>query len=73
MSSDVIMVTGGTGFIGSALIRHLIRDGGAWVVNVDALTYAANPANLSEVDHDRRYCFEHVDICSATASRSSRR
>jgi dTDP-glucose 4,6-dehydratase len=65
MSDDVIVVTGGAGFIGSALIRHLLHDSRARVVNVDALAYAANLANLSEVDRDPRYHFEHVDICSA--------
>jgi dTDP-glucose 4,6-dehydratase len=61
----VILVTGGAGFIGSAVIRHLIRESNACVVNVDALTYAANPNNLVEVDSDPRYRFECVDICSA--------
>jgi dTDP-glucose 4,6-dehydratase len=65
MGSDVIVVTGGAGFIGSAVIRHLIREGGASVVNVDALTYAANAASLAEVDAHPRYRFEHVDIRSA--------
>jgi dTDP-glucose 4,6-dehydratase len=66
MSNDVIVVTGGAGFIGSAVIRHLIREGGADVVNVDALTYAANPASLAEVEGHPRYRFERVDIRSAT-------
>jgi len=65
MGSDVIVVTGGAGFIGSAVIRHLIREGGASVVNVDALTYAANAASLAEVDTHPRYRFERVDIRSA--------
>jgi dTDP-glucose 4,6-dehydratase len=65
MDNDVIVVTGGAGFIGSAVIRHLIREGGASVVNVDALTYAANPISLAEVDGHPRYRFEHVDIRSA--------
>jgi dTDP-glucose 4,6-dehydratase len=65
MGSDVIVVTGGAGFIGSAVIRHLIREGGASIVNVDALTYAANPANLAELEGHPRYRFERVDIRSA--------
>src|SRR6516162_7903395 len=65
MLHDVVLVTGGAGFIGSAAIRHLIRETNASVINVDALTYAANPNNLTEVDRDPRYRFECVDICSA--------
>ena len=65
MHNDVILVTGGAGFIGSAVIRHLIRRTEASVVNVDALTYASNLGNLAEVESDRRrYRFEHADICS---------
>jgi dTDP-glucose 4,6-dehydratase len=66
MGNDVIVVTGGAGFIGSAVIRHLIREDLASVVNVDALTYAANPASLAEVDGHPRYRFERIDIRSAT-------
>ncbi|MFL6796345.1 MAG: dTDP-glucose 4,6-dehydratase [Xanthobacteraceae bacterium] len=65
MGDNIVLVTGGAGFIGSALVRHLIGHEGVRVVNVDALTYAANPANLAEVDRDPRYCLEHIDICSA--------
>ncbi len=65
MDDDVILVTGGAGFIGSAVVRHLIRESAATVVNVDALTYAANLANLAEVERNPRYRFEQVDICSA--------
>ena len=65
MSDDVILVIGGAGFIGSAVVRHLIRESEATVVNVDALTYAANLANLAEVERNPRYHFGQVDICSA--------
>lgn len=56
-----ILVTGGAGFIGSAVVRLAVSRGHE-VVNVDALTYAANPANVAEAEGDPRYCFEHVDI-----------
>jgi dTDP-glucose 4,6-dehydratase len=65
--SQTILVTGGAGFIGSAVVRKLIRATEARVVNVDKLTYAGNPDSLSEVDGDPRYRFEHVDICDAEA------
>jgi len=56
------VVTGGAGFIGSALIRHLIRDFGATVVNVDKLTYASDLRTLASVTLDPHYRFEHHDI-----------
>src|SRR5215475_9530602 len=65
MLNEVVLVTGGAGFIGSAAIRHLIRDTNANVINIDALTYAANLNNLSSVRNDSRYRFERVNICSA--------
>src|SRR5690349_12723863 len=58
-----ILVTGGAGFIGSATVRHLLRDTPHAVVNVDKLTYAANLASLAEVDRDPRYRFERADVC----------
>lgn len=60
-----ILVTGGAGFIGSAVLRKAIGERGYSVVNVDSLTYAANPANLASVDQDARYAFERVDIRDA--------
>lgn len=62
-----ILVTGGAGFIGSALIRHVISNTPDSVVNVDKLTYAGNLESLSEVSADTRYCFEKVDICDRPA------
>ncbi|PTX57728.1 dTDP-glucose 4,6-dehydratase [Litoreibacter ponti] len=59
-----IMVTGGAGFIGSAVVRQAIRDGHE-VVNVDALTYAACLANLEPVGNAKGYVFEKADICDA--------
>ena len=60
-----VLVTGGLGFIGSALIRYLIRDTDAAIVNVDSLTYAANPEALEETREDSRYAFEHCDITNS--------
>lgn len=62
-----ILVTGGAGFIGSAVVRRAIGERGYSVVNVDSLTYAANPTNLTAVAHDARYAFEQVDIRDADA------
>lgn len=69
MASVIILVTGGAGFIGSALVRHLIRDSDVTVVNVDKLTYAGNVESLVEVVQNPRYFFERVDICDAAALR----
>ncbi|GAB4351952.1 MAG: dTDP-glucose 4,6-dehydratase [Kiloniellaceae bacterium] len=63
-----ILVTGGAGFIGSAVIRHLIAAGEA-VVNVDKLTYAATPEALEDAAASPRYAFEKVDICDGGALR----
>src|SRR2546427_4369379 len=57
-----LLITGGAGFIGSAVIRHLIQGSRHAVVNVDKLTYAGNLESLSPVSGDPRYAFEHADI-----------
>ena len=57
-----ILVTGGAGFIGSAVCRHLIRDTDHSVVNLDKLTYAASLASLAEIEDDPRYRFVRGDI-----------
>ncbi|GAB2721330.1 dTDP-glucose 4,6-dehydratase [Halomonas garicola] len=62
-----IIVTGGAGFIGSAVVRHLINDTGYGVVNVDALTYAGNLESLAGVADSERYAFERADITDAEA------
>ncbi|MDE2311226.1 MAG: dTDP-glucose 4,6-dehydratase [Betaproteobacteria bacterium] len=60
-----ILITGGAGFIGSAVIRQLIAETAVTVINVDKLTYAGNLQSLSSVADDPRYRFERVDICDA--------
>jgi len=68
-SGATVLVTGGAGFIGSAVVRHLLDDTGAFVVNVDKLTYAANPNSIPQAKSHPRYAFEQVDICNAGALR----
>ena len=60
-----ILVTGGAGFIGSAVVRHIINNTQDYVVNVDKLTYAGNLESLSDVSESQRYFFEQADICDA--------
>lgn len=62
-----ILVTGGAGFIGSAVVRHIIKNTHDEVVNVDKLTYAGNLESLTEVSGSGRYSFEHADICDKVA------
>ena len=64
-----VIVTGGAGFIGSALIRYLIRETEVEVMNLDKLTYAGNLASLREVEDSPRYHFTRADICDAAAVR----
>ncbi|GJE70587.1 dTDP-glucose 4,6-dehydratase [Methylorubrum podarium] len=58
-----ILVTGGCGFIGSALVLHLVQDLGHEVLTLDALTYAANPISLDPLKDDARHRLEQADIC----------
>ena len=69
MSKNVI-VTGGAGFIGSALCRHLVSQRGYRVTNVDKLTYAANLASLAPIADHAGYRFVHADICDRAAMAS---
>ena len=59
------LITGGAGFIGSAVIRHLIDDSSHEIINLDKLTYAGNLESLSSVDNSDRYQFVQADICDA--------
>ncbi|MBQ4838287.1 dTDP-glucose 4,6-dehydratase [Pseudoalteromonas luteoviolacea] len=62
-----ILVTGGAGFIGSAVVRYIINNTNYSVVNLDKLTYAGNLESLTSVAESERYAFEQVDICDAVA------
>ena len=62
-----ILITGGAGFIGSAVVRHIINNTLDSVINVDKLTYAGNLESLVSVENSERYAFEQVDICDRNA------
>jgi dTDP-glucose 4,6-dehydratase len=62
-----ILVTGGAGFIGSALVRYLVNDTNCEVINLDKLTYAGNLDSLQEIAVSPRYAFEQADICDRSA------
>lgn len=62
-----ILVTGGAGFIGSAVVRHIINETQDAVVVVDKLTYAGNLMSLTPVAQNDRFAFEKVDICDRAA------
>ncbi|WP_027584190.1 dTDP-glucose 4,6-dehydratase [Bradyrhizobium sp. Ai1a-2] len=66
---STIFVTGGAGFIGSAVVRHLLRDTHARVVNIDKLTYAANPDSLPGAAQNLNYAFEKQCICDGAGLR----
>ena len=66
LNSKKILITGGAGFIGSAVIRHIINNSDHNVINVDKLTYAGNLESLALVESNPRYTFEQVDICDAS-------
>lgn len=66
-----ILVTGGAGFIGSALVRHLIEGTDSTVLNVDKLTYAGHQASLLPVADSERYSFAQIDICDYAALKNA--
>ncbi len=67
MTNKNILVTGGAGFIGSAVIRYLINETNNNVLNIDKLTYAGNLESLETVSNNPRYQFLHADICDKSA------
>ena len=67
MTNKNILVTGGAGFIGSAVIRYLINETNNNVLNIDKLTYAGNLESLASVNDNPRYQFLHADICDKVA------
>lgn len=62
-----ILITGGAGFIGSAVVRHLLLETEHEVINVDKLTYSGNLESLADIANNRRYSFEKIDICDSSA------
>lgn len=59
-----VLITGGVGFIGSSVVRHIIRNTQDAVINLDKLTYAGNLESLASVASSECYAFEQVDICN---------
>jgi len=69
-----LLVTGGSGFIGSNFVRHVLATHpDDRVVNLDKLTYAGNPANLADIERDPRYAFVQGDVCDAKVVREAAR
>lgn len=66
-----ILITGGAGFIGSAVIRHIIKHTDDEVLNIDKLTYAGNLESLKEIEDSSRYQFQRIDICDAEDLKSA--
>lgn len=67
MDTKTFLITGGAGFIGSAVVRELVENTQHRVINVDKLTYAGNLESLATVENSERYTFIHADICDASA------
>ena len=60
-----LLITGGAGFVGSAVILHIINNTDHSVINVDNLIYAGNLGSLTSIENSKRHTFEQVDICDA--------
>lgn len=69
--ANTLLVTGGSGFIGSAVVLHALADSAWRVVNIDKLAYCANPASLASVADNPHYTFVHADIANADALRAA--
>lgn len=67
LEGGTVLVTGGCGFIGSALVRHLLERTGLKVAVIDSLTYASVPEATADLAGDERYAFEQVDVCDRPA------
>ena len=59
-----ILITGGAGFIGSAVIRHILNNSNFKIINIDKLTYASNLSLLKKYEKNKNYVFEKIDICN---------
>jgi dTDP-glucose 4,6-dehydratase len=68
-TDQTIFITGGAGFIGSAVVRHLLDHSAGFVVNIDKLTYAACLDSIPQAQNHARYHFAHVDICDGPGLR----
>jgi len=68
--SKIFLITGGAGFIGSSVIRHIIEHTQHSVINLDKLTYAGNLESLESIENNSRYVFEYMDICNSDQVKS---